>query len=59
MVLYYSAPNNNIKIYNDDYLKAKFDDKADLIVTSPPYNVDIKYENYNCLLYTSPSPRDS
>ncbi len=38
-----------IRIYNDDILKidAIEDDSIDLIVTSPPYNVDIKYENYN------------
>jgi len=46
MTLYYSTPDNNIKIYNNDYLEVKLDDKADLIVTSPPYNVDINYENY-------------
>ncbi len=36
--LNYSTPDNNIKIYNDDYLEVKLDDKADLIITSPPYN---------------------
>lgn len=38
-----------IRVYNDDFLKTNTIDNnsVDLIVTSPPYNVDIKYENYN------------
>jgi site-specific DNA-methyltransferase (adenine-specific) len=38
----------NIKLYNDDFLTTKFIDEntIDLIVTSPPYNVDIKYNSY-------------
>ena len=47
MTLYFSTPDNKIKIYNDNYLEVKLDEKADLIVTSPPYNVNIDYENYN------------
>ncbi len=40
---------DSISIYNDDFLEtdAIKDDSIDLVVTSPPYNVDIKYENYN------------
>jgi len=40
---------NSISIYNDDILKvdAIENDSIDLIVTSPPYDVDIKYETYN------------
>lgn len=53
MTLYYSTPDNKIKIYNDDYLEVKLDEKADLIVTSPPYNVDINYENYIVRLITT------
>lgn len=36
---------NNIKIYNTDILKfnALLDNSVDLIVTSPPYNLDIQY----------------
>lgn len=38
-----------IRIYKDDILKtdAINNNSIDLIVTSPPYGVDIKYENYN------------
>lgn len=38
-----------IRIFNDDILKidAIKDSSIDLIVTSPPYNVDIKYETYD------------
>lgn len=45
--LYFKA--NSITIFNDDILKmdAIENDVMDLIVTSPPYGVDIKYENYN------------
>jgi site-specific DNA-methyltransferase (adenine-specific) len=45
--LYFNV--NSMYIYNDDFLKTDVirDDSVDLIVTSPPYNVDIKYENYN------------
>ena len=33
---------------------------ADLSDTYPPYNIEKTEENsYSCLLYTSPSPRDS
>jgi len=40
---------DSIRIFNDDILKidALKDETIDLIVTSPPYDVDIKYENYN------------
>jgi len=39
---------NSIRIYNDDFLKNESieRDSVDLIVTSPPYNVDVQYENY-------------
>jgi len=45
--LYYSE--NYIKIFNDDILRIScIDEKSvDLIVTSPPYNVDIKYGSHN------------
>lgn len=40
---------NSIQIYNDDILKVSSipNDSIDLTVTSPPYDVDIKYENYD------------
>lgn len=39
----------SICIFNDDILKTEAieNNTVDLIVTSPPYDVDIKYENYN------------
>lgn len=39
----------NITIYNEDILKidAIDENSVDLIVTSPPYDVDIKYESYD------------
>lgn len=45
--LYFKA--KSIYIYHDDILTtdAIKDNSVDLIVTSPPYNVDIKYKNYN------------
>lgn len=41
--------SDTISIYNDDILKVKSipDHSIDLIVTSPPYNVDIKYNSHN------------
>ncbi|MEM1694903.1 MAG: DNA methyltransferase [Ignisphaera sp.] len=40
--------NNRIVIVNDDFLSNDLveDNSIDLIVTSPPYNVDIKYGIY-------------
>mgnify|MGYP001025372259 CR=1 FL=1 len=45
--LYFKA--NSIQIYNDDILKVNSiaDESIDLIVTSPPYDVGIKYVNYD------------
>lgn len=45
--LYYSA--KGIWIYQDDFLTTNFveEESIDLIVTSPPYNVDIKYNSYD------------
>lgn len=47
MTPYFKA--RNIAIYNEDILKTEcVEDKSiDLIITSPPYNVDIKYNDYN------------
>jgi site-specific DNA-methyltransferase (adenine-specific) len=41
--------NEWLKIINDDVLKTEEieDHSIDLIVTSPPYNVDIKYNSHN------------
>jgi len=40
---------NGVEIYNDDFLSTEFikENSIDLIVTSPPYNVDIRYNSYN------------
>jgi site-specific DNA-methyltransferase (adenine-specific) len=40
---------DDLTIYNDDIVSIKSikEDSIDLIVTSPPYNVDIKYNSHN------------
>ena len=45
--LYFQA--KDIRIYNDDFLSTECvkEGMVDLIVTSPPYNVDIKYNSYD------------
>ncbi|MEO0273359.1 MAG: site-specific DNA-methyltransferase [candidate division WOR-3 bacterium] len=45
--LYFKA--GNIEIYNDDFLTINYieENSIDLIVTSPPYNVDIRYNEYD------------
>lgn len=45
--IYYK--NEKVYIYNDDIIKTNSisDGSIDLIVTSPPYNVDIKYGKYD------------
>ena len=45
--IYYK--NTGIRIINNDILKTKTipDNSIDLIVTSPPYNLDIGYASYN------------
>jgi len=39
----------NLKIFNEDVLKTKAipDNSIDLIITSPPYNIDIKYNSHD------------
>jgi len=39
---------NSVLIFNEDFLKtdAIKEGSIDLVVTSPPYNVDVQYENY-------------
>jgi site-specific DNA-methyltransferase (adenine-specific) len=46
--IFYKTPDADIIIINDDFLKVDYikSDSIDLIITSPPYNVDIKYENF-------------
>jgi len=40
---------DDVEIYNDDFLTTKVisEESIDLVVTSPPYNVDIKYNSYS------------
>ena len=47
MALYYNY--KDINIYNNDMLRIKYIENAsiDLIVTSPPYNLDIQYASYD------------
>ncbi|MCS7160728.1 MAG: site-specific DNA-methyltransferase [Gemmatales bacterium] len=39
--------HRTVKLYCDDFLQASYLPPVDLIVTSPPYNVDIAYETYH------------
>ena len=41
--------NDNIQIINDDFISSTkiTENSVDLVVTSPPYNVDIKYNSHN------------
>lgn len=47
--IFYTSHDPDITIINDDVLKAHEvpSGSVDLIVTSPPYNVDIKYNSHN------------
>jgi site-specific DNA-methyltransferase (adenine-specific) len=46
--VYFSALNGDILIINDDFLKTELiePETVNLIVTSPPYNVDIRYNSF-------------
>ena len=45
--VFYRTPDGSVVIVNDDFLKVELkSNSVDLIVTSPPYNVDIEYEGY-------------
>ena len=41
--------NDNLKIINDDFISSNevLENSVDLVITSPPYNVDIKYNSHN------------
>ncbi len=45
---FFASADNDIVLINDDFLKVDYvkPNSIDLIVTSPPYNVDIEYEGY-------------
>jgi len=46
--IYFKSPDEKLAIINDDFLKIDYikPGSVDLIVTSPPYNVDIRYESF-------------
>lgn len=46
--LYFEDKKHKIKIIKDDFIETDFvgDSKVDLIITSPPYNVDIRYNSH-------------
>lgn len=46
--IYFEAMEGRIRIIHDDFLKTDLVEKGsvDLIVTSPPYNVDIRYRSF-------------
>ncbi len=46
--MYFKTRNGDIKIIHDDFLTTDFieENSVDLIVTSPPYNVDIHYNSF-------------
>jgi site-specific DNA-methyltransferase (adenine-specific) len=46
--IFYRTPDEKIIIINDDFLKVDYirHNSIDLIITSPPYNVDVEYEGY-------------
>jgi len=46
---FFSSERLGVTIYNEDFLKTESleNDSVDLIVTSPPYNVDIKYNSHD------------
>ena len=46
--VFYRTPDGNVVIVNDDFLQAVYmkPNNIDLVVTSPPYNIDIEYEGY-------------
>jgi site-specific DNA-methyltransferase (adenine-specific) len=46
--IFYKTPDGSVIVINDDFLKIDYmkPNSIDLIVTSPPYNVDIEYEGY-------------
>jgi len=46
--VFFVSADKDVVLINDDFLKVDYikPNTIDLIVTSPPYNVDIHYENY-------------
>ncbi|MFX0102625.1 MAG: DNA-methyltransferase [Candidatus Hodarchaeota archaeon] len=46
--VFYSALKGKVKIINDDFLTTNHvkEKSTDLVITSPPYNVDIKYGDF-------------
>ena len=48
----------NSKYKISKYKNSKLDDTEDHISIEEPLEINLKYKDGNCLLYTSPSPRD-
>jgi len=46
--IYFEDKRNNVKVIKDDFITTNGIEKSavDLIITSPPYNVDIKYNSH-------------
>ena len=46
--VFFVSADKDVVLINDDFLKVDYikPNSIDLIVTSPPYNVDVHYENY-------------
>jgi site-specific DNA-methyltransferase (adenine-specific) len=46
--VFFTSADSDVVLINDDFLKVDYikPNSIDLIVTSPPYNVDIEYEGY-------------
>jgi len=46
--VFYRTPDGSVVVVNDDFLNAGYfrSNSVDLVVTSPPYNVDVVYEGY-------------
>ncbi len=46
--VFFASADSDVVLINDDFLKVDYikSNSVDLIVTSPPYNVDVHYEGY-------------
>jgi len=46
--IYFESRSRNVRIINDDFLTTDLieENSVDLIVTSPPYNVDVHYNSF-------------
>ena len=53
-----SVPETDLSITNGNSLEDKFKEEVDALIKTKQEDLSSYYENYFCLLYTSPSPRD-